>query len=166
MRMAFICAVVLAISGIAAAGEVAFEAMQSQAEPVEFRVVPMETYAAFVKNWNNRDEPLRKVIRSPKEWDEAFSPAVTMGNKKPTAPDRAFFAKEQLLVVARVMPAPARGETPLTAESVMKIGGRAVLTYRYQPPAADASYTVKAVLMVAVPKDVSGPFSFVETAGK
>lgn len=148
-------------AGLAAAGDEAPKVIRL--ESVEYRDVPEDTFAAFVKNWDHENEPLCAVIRSKADWDKYFAPAVTMGNKKPTAPDEKFFEKGILVVVARVMPAPGEEDLPLSVRSFLSLPEGQELTYRYAPPAAkEGSQMSKSVMLLAVPKKYAGPFRFIE----
>ncbi len=158
--------VVLAVLAVSAVSAAEAPGCGARSEAIPYRVLPADSFAAFVKNWSG-DQALQAVIRTPAEWDAVFSPAVVMGNPKPTAPEPEFFRKEQLLVVAKVTPAPGPGENPLLVKSLVSVanGNGQVLIYRYVPPAAPATYQVKSVLILAVPKEYAGPFHFVEDKG-
>lgn len=131
-------------------------------QAIPFRVIPVEDFSAFVKNWDNEGEPLCMVIRNRADWDAVFSPARTMGVDKPTSPDDAFFQQEQLLLVARVTLAPADGKPPLSVVSFGQTTNGIELIYRYDPPANPATYSIKSTLMLAVSSAYPGPFRFVE----
>ncbi len=132
---------------------------------IPFRVVPADSYASFVKNWGNDEEPYYAVIRTPEQWDGAFAPAAVMGNERPFTPPPAFFEREQMLVVARVVPSGGEGSS-LAAKSLQRTGDGQEFVYTYTPPqpaaGGEAPYLKKDVLLVAAPKDLTGPFYFVE----
>jgi len=134
---------------------------------VPYRVIPMEDFAAFAKDWDNRDGfiyPTRTaVIRNREDWDEVFAPAVVMGDKRPVAPDEAFFEKETLLVVAKVTPPAPEGKNNLSpwrlVGPVGKDGVWLTLLYCHDVPETGNAtkmkegMLVKNVLLVAVKKD-------------
>ena len=119
--------------GLAAAGEME-KAPEAKWERIEYRVIPMENFAAVVKNKGSvvfqSHHAIRKfgkgededewyalssstVIRNLDEWNSVFSPAVVMGDERPTAPDEAFF-EDEALVVLLALGFPAQdGEQPL-----------------------------------------------------
>lgn len=157
MRIAslFLAVVMLAaVFGHSRAGE-------RRAEDVPYKVMSVETYAAFVKNWPDESQPFCAVIRSADDWDKVFSPAVTMGGQRPARPHVSLFEAGALLVVSRIAPA-AEGATPvLSVVSLEKARNGCELVYRFAEP-APASYSVKHTLILSIPNDVAGPFRFVE----
>lgn len=157
-RLFALMGMVVFMAGVAAAAD------PIRVESVEYREIPQDEYAAFVKNWNG-DGPLCAVIRSPADWEKYMGAAVVQGNKKPVAPDAKFFEKEQIVLVSRVTPAlPEDSEEmdPLMVRSFISDADGQELTYRFQPPQKGASFSVKATLMLAVSKKYKGPFLFVE----
>ncbi|MFM7243377.1 MAG: hypothetical protein ACKO40_04270, partial [Planctomycetaceae bacterium] len=132
-------------------------------EPVAFTTVAASDYASFLVNWDEASAPVFvAAIRTPQEYAAAFHPAPVMGNRRPFAPADEFFADAMLLVVARVIDAPAAGEKPLAVESLVADGDDLVLRYRFTPPSSVATHTVKQTLVVRVPKRGGGRVRFVE----
>jgi hypothetical protein len=133
------------------------------AEPVAFTRIQADEYASFPVNWDEAATPVfRGLLRTPDEYAAVFHPAPVMRSGKPFAPPAGFFADGMVLVVARVIDAPAAGETPLAVESLEAEGDELVLHYRFTPPAATATYTVKEVLAVRIPNRPYGRVRFVE----
>lgn len=132
-------------------------------EPVAFTTVAAGDYASFLVTWDEASAPVFvAAIRTPQEYAAAFHPAPVMGNRRPFAPPDEFFADAMLLVVARVVDAPAAGERPLAVESLATEGEDLVLRYRFTPVAAPATFRIKEVLLVRVPKRGGGSVRFVE----
>ena len=141
-------------------------AVATAAEPVAHSTVPAGDYASFLVTWDHEATPVfRAVIRTPQEYAAVFHPAPGMGNRRPFAPPADFYADALLLVVARVIDAPAAGEKPLAVESLVADGDDLVLRYRFTPPAAKATFTVKEVLLVRVPTRPPAAVRFIENGG-
>lgn len=157
MRIAslfFAVVMLAAVVGHSRAGE-------TRGEAVPYKVMPIEAYAAFVKNWPDESQPFCAVIRSADDWDKVFSPAVTMGGQRPTRPHVSLFEAGALLVVSRIAPA-VEGATPvLSVVSLEKTRNGCELIYRFVEP-APASYSSTHTLILSIPNDVTGPFRFVE----
>jgi len=132
--------------------------------PVPYRVVPMETFSAFVKDWDDGDAQLHRnmfhtaVIRNLDDWNEVFAPAVVMGDDRLSAPDEAVFEYLAFLVVARITPPVSEEEeNPLSVAALRKNSGGNLLelSYRYdpEPTLLRGDMRAKSVLLVAVPKE-------------
>jgi len=101
------------------------ETAKPEWEHVAYREIPMEMFAATVKNWDVEGEkipsnglginsrasrpvyaskPFSAVIRNLDEWNEVFSPDVWMQELWPTAPPEAFFETKALVVLSVVSP--------------------------------------------------------------
>lgn len=132
-------------------------------EPIEVTTIRQGEYATFLVNWDDTTTPVfRAVIRTPHDYAAVFHPAPVMGNRRPFSPPDTFFDEAMIVVVARVVDAPAAGEKPLTVESLVADGDDLVLRYRFTPPAAKAAFTVKESLVVRVPRREIGHLRFVE----
>ena len=132
-------------------------------EPIACTTVPTSEYASFLVNWDDQAAPVfLAAIRTPREYAAVFHPAPVMGNRRPFAPPADFYADSMLLVVARVIDAPAAADTTLAVESLVAEGEDLVLRYRFTPPTAPATHTVKEVLLVRLPKRVAGRVGFIE----
>ncbi|MFM7205398.1 MAG: hypothetical protein ACKO4T_01830 [Planctomycetaceae bacterium] len=121
------------------------------AEDLAFTTIPPEEYASFLANWDEEQSAIfHGVLRTPQEYAAAFRPAVVMPNHKPCGPPPEFFTAGMLLVVARVIDAPAAGEQPLAVESLTAEGDEIILRYRFMRPASPATSTVKQPLVVRI----------------
>ena len=125
------------------------------AAPVPYERIPADTFASFVKNWDEARTPvLCAVIRDAAEWNAVFGAAAFMGNKRPFAPEPATWKQHQMLIVSQVMPAPAKGAIgeAFTVQSVEDDGG-GVLTVRYAcAPPPPNSYRIKNTLLLKIPR--------------
>jgi hypothetical protein len=89
---------------------------------------------------------------------EVFAPAIVMGDKRPVAPDGAFFEKEALLVVVRITPPALEGNRALAPFFLTgSVGENDVrqmqFGYFYHEPEVKGDMLVKSVLLVAAQKD-------------
>lgn len=133
------------------------------AEPVAFSTIAPDEFANFPVNWDDATTPVfRGLLRTPEEYAAVFHPAAVLGNRKPFAPPPSTFDDGMILVVARVIDAPAGGETPLVVESLTRDGDDLVLRYRFVPPAARATSTVKHALVLRLARQPVGRVRFVE----
>ncbi len=144
------------------------------AQPVTYRTVGAEDYQSFIGNWDEKKDPvLCAVIQTPQNWDALFHPAAfgygKNTQKKPFGPDAKIFEKEQLLVVARVMPSLPDGQWKevFKVEEVSASGDVLTLRYRFEPKSGTAftsrvAFTVKNFLGVIVPKHDYKKITFVE----
>lgn len=132
-------------------------------EPVAHTTVSAGDYASFLVNWDDAAAPVfLAAIRTPQEYAAVFHPAPVMGTRRPFAPPAEFYADAMLLVVARVIAAPAADETPLAVESLAAEGEDLVLRYRFTPPTTAGTFTVKEVLLVRVPTRPVDRVRFIE----
>jgi len=132
-------------------------------DPIGCTTVPSTEYASFLVNWDDQATPVfLAAIRTPREYETVFHPAPVMGNRRPFAPPADLYADFMLLVVARVIDAPAAADTPFAVESLVAEGGDLVLRYRYTPPASGATHTVKQTLVVRVPARPFDGVRFIE----
>lgn len=122
-------------------------------EPVRFEQISPNDYRNFLANWDDDAEPvLRAVIRTPEEYDALFHPAPVMGDRKPYKPPPQLFENEMIVVVARVVDAPAEGEQVLEVEKLSADGDTLELRYRFTPPRMPASFRVKQMLALRFPR--------------
>jgi hypothetical protein len=145
--------VVLAVSS-ARAGERA----------VPYRIIPASTYQSFIKNWDEKtNHVLLASIASLEQWDAVFHPAPLMGGSKPFAPDASLFAKERVLIVARVVP-PSEGSTTqvFRVDKVSVTNGALTVRYTFREPTTKASCLIKEYLAVAVPTGTYRKVVFIE----
>lgn len=108
-------------------------------------------YQSFIQNWDEKaNEVLYALIQSGDQWDAVFHPAPVMGGKREFGPDKERFEKEQLVVVARVVPQPGKEEV-FTIESVSTTNGELTVRYMFKEPKA-ATSMAKSFIGVWVPK--------------
>lgn len=133
------------------------------AEEIPFTRIGRDDYQNFIANWNDADVPVfRALIRTPAEYDAVFHPARVIGAAKPTRVPAEFFQKGMLLVVARVVPAPGPADKVLEADALTADGTTLELRYRFTPPAAGGSFTVKEMLALRIPRRDVGVVRIVE----
>ncbi len=133
---------------------------------VRFRVMGSQEYNSFVKEWDNKKEPLLyALIQSQAQWNAVFHPAPVMGgaNKK-FVPDEATFEKEALLLVARVTAAPGRDslKSVFQAAGVTAGGDGIVLSYKFEQPHSKQPFKAKSFLGVWIPRQEFKKIKFVE----
>jgi hypothetical protein len=110
-------------------------------------------YQNFLKNWDEKKHPvLYALIRTPAQYDTLFHPAPVMRDKRPFAPGAEMYAKEQILVVARVMVAPENMDQVFEAERVTEKGQGLALYYRFREPKTNATFSVKNYLALRIPR--------------
>ncbi len=123
-------------------------------QPVNYQRIGLNEYRNFLIGWDTAAQPRRfALIRSAAEYDQLFQPAAVNGSRGPFAPAEKSYQKEQILLVARQMPAPDKLEAVFEVESLEEQGQTLVLKYRYQAPAA-ASYEVRNYLALRLPAKV------------
>ena len=130
-------------------------ALAAPAAAVKSERIPSDAFSSFVKNWDDTKTPvLCALIRDKAGWDGVFGSAAYMGNKKPFAPADATWDKEQILVVSRVMPAPADGNLDkVFSVQSLDDDGKGTLTLRYtRTEPKKASYSVKNELILKIPR--------------
>ena len=132
------------------------------AHALPFRVIERGEYANFVKNWDDKQVPLRAaLIQSRAHYDAYFAPAAVMGRQAPYAPDPAVFDTDNILLVSRVVVAPL-GKTVFEAERVVEKNSTLEFHYRFTAPRSNASFTVKESLSVRIPKGTYTRVKFIE----
>jgi len=155
------------VISVAAPGQAAEDHAQRNRSTVPFTTLRNSTYQSFIKNWDEKKQPvLCASIRSAKDWEKIFIPAATMNSKTPFSPPASFYARKQLLVVARVISAPSEAERGkiFTATAVSVRNGALQLDYDYRSPQPGGSYQIKDYLSVSIPKDAhpTGTVTFIE----
>lgn len=108
-------------------------------------------FQSFVKNWDEEKTPvLCAVIRNTADWDQIWGKAAVMGKNKPFSPDAAFYDKQQILLVARIVE-----DEDLLKPTAVTLGKDGVLTFSYTlaKPAKKNSFTMKWPLAVSIPRD-------------
>ena len=121
-------------------------------DDMPFQFVGKNEYRNFVANWDDSHAVFMALIRTPAEYAAVFHPAPVGGNTKPFAPPPELFDEQMILVVSRVVTAPAEGEKILTVQGLETDGGTLTLRYHFAPPAAQATFSVKEVLQLRIPR--------------
>ena len=119
---------------------------------VPFQMIGRSEYRNFVANWDDSHAVFMALIRTPAEYAAVFHPAPVGGNAKPFAPLPDLFDEQMILVVSRVVTEPAEGEKILTVRGLEADGGTLTLRYHFAPPAAPATFSVKEVLQLRIPR--------------
>ncbi|MBI4804897.1 MAG: hypothetical protein HY795_06650 [Desulfovibrio sp.] len=136
---------------------------QAQERAVSYTRIASGEYQNFVVNWDENTVPVLCALLSfPAQYAAVFHAAPVMGGARPYAPSPQTFEKEQVLVVARVMPAPENMDAVFTVERVVENGTELTLFYRYTAPTTRATYTVKNQLSLLIPKRAYTKVSFYE----
>jgi hypothetical protein len=126
---------------------------QSHERAVLYTRIGVGEYQNFVVNWDENKVPvLCALLGSPARYGSVFHAAPVMGNTRPFAPPPQVFETWQMLVVARVMPAPENMDAVFEVERVAESGTELILAYRYIEPGTKASHTVKNHLSLLIPK--------------
>lgn len=129
------------------------EAPSASGANVPFRRIGIDEFQNFVKNWDTASTPvLHALIDSAAHYDLVFNPAPVIGGKRPFAPDPAIYAKEMIVMIAREMRAPQDMAKPFQVESLRRRGDELEFRYRYVDPQSDATFDVKNMLALVIPK--------------
>lgn len=130
---------------------------------VPFRRIGVDEFQNFVKNWDTASTPvLHALIDSAAHYDLVFNPAAVIGAKRPFAPDPAIYAKEMIVMIAREMRAPQDMAKPFQVETLRRSGDDLEFRYRYVDPQSDATFDVKNMLALVIPKHPYRQVVFIE----
>ena len=158
VKMILLAAILLSLSSLPAA------------EITTARLLNNSDYQSFIQNWDEQKNPvLYALIQTPEQWDAVFHPAPVMAQNQVFSPDPKVYAKESILIVARVIPAPGSGKKVFKLEKIDIDGKVLTLHYQFNAPVEPASYTVKDFLGVFIPKGDYAQVIFIENgkpAGK
>lgn len=113
------------------------------AETVAYTQVGLanSAYQNFI-HWDDKSHPLfYGVMDDLDHYNRYFQPAFVMGANKPAAPAAEVFQKDQFLVVARVVTAPAEGGSTFKVESLTVKNKVLELRYRYTPAEKVSTYS-------------------------
>ncbi len=129
----------------------------SAADP-SWHIISDDTYASFVRNWNDGAQPVFcATIRSKGDWKTVFAPAVTMGNKRPIMPPDEFFTQNDLFVVAKVEPPFFASASPWRVNTLDTRDGTVILDFDFAPVSQMAGGKFKHTLIVSAPKPQTPP---------
>ncbi len=134
-----------------------YRSMATEPTPGENAVpnqrISVHEYQNFIGNWDDKVNPvLCALIKSPEQYNSVFHAAAVMHGKKPYAPDLELYAKEQIILVAKVMTAPADMDKAFADVRVTETGDTLMIHYRMNDAKSDATYTVKNFLALRIPK--------------
>lgn len=153
-RLSLVCMVFVGVAWVGTLFGVAQDqdGAQPPAEALEFRRIRADDYANFPVNWSS-ERPYRVgLIRSLEDYEKVFNAAAFGGNRRPYGPEAKLFEQEMLIVVGRVIPAPANLDQAMVIERVVAKGQTLEVTFRSRPGPDTATYTVKAMATVRVPR--------------
>lgn len=124
---------------------------QDESQPVSYRRIGLNEYKNFLVGWDTATQPQRfALIRSAADYDRLFQPAAVNGSRGPFAPAKESYEQEQILLVARQLPAPENLDSVFEVESLEEQGEQLTLKYRYREPGA-SSYEVRTCLALRIP---------------
>lgn len=133
--------------GSAAAGE------KPDGRTVLYGKIRMSEYQNFLQNWDEKKDPLLyALVSTPAQYRALFHPAPTMPSGRPFAPDESLYEKEQILVVARVMPQPENVDDVFAIAKIVERGGKLSLYYTFNRQKTAAEWQGKIYLAVRIPK--------------
>lgn len=125
----------------------------SKERSVPYKKMDMNDYRNFLGNWDEQKYPvLYALISTPAQYNALFHPAATMGSLRPFSPDASLYAREQILVVARVMLNPKNMDTVFEVDRITERNQELALHYRFNKQESDANWHGKIYLAVRIPK--------------
>jgi len=143
MVMILICAMTAAVDGMGT----------KPPQSVPYRKMRMADYQNFIRNWDEKKDPLLyALVSTPAEYRALFHPAPTMPSSRPFAPNESLYEKEQILVAARVMPHPENVDDVFEIGKIVERGGELSLYYTFNKPATGAAWQAKIYLAARIPK--------------
>jgi hypothetical protein len=141
---ALVCSIAMTADGMGA---------KPEERPVPYKKMSMHDYQNFIGNWDAQKDPvLYALIPTPGQYNALFHPAATMRSVRPFSPDVSLYAKEQILVVARVMLYPRNVDTVFEVDRITERNEALALHYRFNKQEPDAKWQGKIYLAVRIPK--------------
>ena len=142
-------------------------AIEPKERALAYTRIDVGEYQSFLKNWDDKKHPvLCALIQTPAHYEALFHPAPVMGTKRPFAPDAALYINEQILLVARVMPASENMDGVFEVERISVVEQQLALHYRFNEPQTNATFLVKHYLAVRIPRHDYEKVIFVENGEK
>jgi hypothetical protein len=129
-----------------------------QAPP--YAVLDPDSFQSFIANWTPATQPLCAVLQSQADWDKVMHPAPVMGGNKPFAPPAEFWARNAVLLIARVVGSGDMAKV-FTLQGVRSTADAIEVGYAFASP-PPASAQVKWWLGVRVAKPLPATARFVE----
>lgn len=115
--------------------------------------IRMSEYRSFIKNWDEKKDPLLyALISTDAGYRALFHPAPTMPSRRPFAPDKSLYEKEQILVVARVMPSPENVDDVFEIGKIVEREGELSVYYTFNKSETGAAWQAKIYLAARIPK--------------
>lgn len=145
-----VCACMLPMQGIAEE-----KAAEHEEKEVPFLKIGPADYRNFLKSWDEKKSPVFcALIRTPAQYGGVFHIVPLRNDKRPAAPPDEIYEKEQLLVVARVVPYTPDSAKAKIFDSIWlsEKGGDLELHYRHKPPKDATSHKTKTQLIIRIPK--------------
>jgi len=127
----------------------------------------MAGYRNFLGNWDEKKDPvLYALISTPEHYKALFSPAATMHTGRPFYPDVSLYAKEQILLVARVIPYPRNVDKVFEIDRITERDQELALHYRFNGQEPDAKWQGKIYVAIKIPKNNYKKVLFFENGKK
>jgi hypothetical protein len=135
----------------------------SEERPVPYKKMSMSPFRNFLGNWDAKKDPvLYALISTPAQHNALFNPAAVMYSASPFSPDASLYIKEQILVVARVMPYPGNVDTVFEVDRITERDHELALYYRFDEQEPDAKWQGKICLAIRIPKHDYRKVLFIE----
>ena len=123
--------------------------------------IHLSDYQSFVKNWSPEETPLCAAMDSRADWDAVMHPAPTMGQTRPFSPPEAFWKRNSLLVLARVINSGGDDLDVFQVGRVVRSKSKITIDYKFRAPPA-ASSQIKATMGLEIAKPLPSLIEFKE----
>ena len=123
--------------------------------------IHLSDYQSFVKNWSPEETPLCAAMDSQADWDAVMHPAPTMGQTRPFSPPEAFWKRNSLLVLARVINSGGDDLDVFQVGRVVRSKSKITIDYKFRAPPA-ASSQIKATMGLEIAKPLPSVIEFKE----
>ena len=123
--------------------------------------IHLSNYQSFVKNWSPEETPLCAAMDSQADWDAVMHPAPTMGQTRPFSPPEAFWKRNSLLVLARVINSGGDDLDVFQVGRVVRSKSKITIDYKFRTPPA-ASSQIKATMGLEIAKPLPSVIEFKE----
>jgi hypothetical protein len=123
--------------------------------------IHLSDYQSFVRNWSPEETPLCAAMDSQADWDAVMRPAPTMGQTRPFSPPEAFWKRNSLLVLARVINSGGDDLDVFQVGRVVRSKSKITIDYNFSTPPA-ASSQIKATMALEIAKPLPSVIEFKE----